>query len=315
MKSTTHFPSQVNVGVSTSKHACDKNSDVFCYICSKYIVTDHKLISERIKSLYKDCFNLDITNQDKKWVPHRICSCCYMMLSRWENSRDRTNLKFTIPTLWKDPLRKEDCYFCINNVTGFRKNKKNIVYADVPTVTKPIRITQSNDRDIEDEIASSISSLENFEISDDSEVESNIIDKMNKCDTDDDHVPYDQKKKVSKIFTQEELNDLVRDLGLAKDTSEHLTSVLKSKNLLSKGMNVRYYRNREKNFRMYFTKMEKPSLVYCRNINALMNELKPNVYKDEEWRLFIDSSKRSLKAVLLNNTNFLPLYQSHIQQN
>lgn len=125
-----------------------------------------------------------------------------MMLSRWKNSRDRTNLKFTIPTLWKDPLRKEDCYFCMNNVTGFnRKNKKNIVYADVPTVTKPIRITQSNDRDIEDEIASSISSLENLEISDDSEVESNIIDKMNKCDTDDDHVPYDQKKKVPKIFT------------------------------------------------------------------------------------------------------------------
>lgn len=52
----------------------------------------------------------------------------------------------------------------------------------------------------------------------------------------------------------------------------------------------------------------KPSLVYCHDINALMNKLKLNVYKDEEWRLFIDSSKRSLKAVLLNNTNALPLY-------
>ena len=34
-----------------------------------------------------------------------------------------------------------------------------------------------------------------------------------------------------------------------------------------------------------------------------MNELKPGVYKDGGWRLFIDSSKRSLKAVLLHNTN------------
>ena len=34
-----------------------------------------------------------------------------------------------------------------------------------------------------------------------------------------------------------------------------------------------------------------------------MNELKPNVYKNEEWRLFIDSSQRSLKAVLIHNTN------------
>ena len=34
-----------------------------------------------------------------------------------------------------------------------------------------------------------------------------------------------------------------------------------------------------------------------------MDELKPGIYyKDEEWRLYIDSSKRSLKAVLLHNT-------------
>lgn len=183
LKSIKHFPSQVNVGASTSKHSCDKNSNIFCYICSEYIVKDHKLISERIKSIYKDCFNLDISNQDKKWVPHRICSGCYMMLSRWENSIDSKNLKFTIPTLWEEPLREEDCYFCMNDLTGFnRKNKKSIVYLDVPTVTKPIESPSSNDRDIEDEIASSISSLENLEISDDSEVE-NIIDEMEKNET------------------------------------------------------------------------------------------------------------------------------------
>lgn len=34
-----------------------------------------------------------------------------------------------------------------------------------------------------------------------------------------------------------------------------------------------------------------------------MNDLKKNVYKAEEWRLFIDSSKRSLKAALLHNSN------------
>jgi hypothetical protein len=30
-------------------------------------------------------------------------------------------------------------------------------------------------------------------------------------------------------------------------------------------------------------------------------------YKPEEWRLFIDSSKSSLKALLLHNGNVLPL--------
>lgn len=34
-----------------------------------------------------------------------------------------------------------------------------------------------------------------------------------------------------------------------------------------------------------------------------MNELQPGCYNPSEWRLFIDSSKESLKAVLLHNTN------------
>ena len=34
-----------------------------------------------------------------------------------------------------------------------------------------------------------------------------------------------------------------------------------------------------------------------------MDELKPRIYKDEEWELFIESPKQSLKTILLNNTN------------
>ena len=44
-------------------------------------------------------------------------------------------------------------------------------------------------------------------------------------------------------------------------------------------------------------------MVYCSDVNGLTNELKPNVSKDEEWRIFIDFSQRSLKAVLIHNTN------------
>ena len=43
--------------------------------------------------------------------------------------------------------------------------------------------------------------------------------------------------------------------------------------------------------------------MYCIDVQSLMDELKPGVFKDEEWRLFIDSFKRSLKGVLLHNTN------------
>ena len=53
------------------------------------------------------------------------------------------------------------------------------------------------------------------------------------------------------------------------------------------------------------------SLVYYTNINGLKNELKPGVYKDGVWRLFIDSSKRSLKAVFLYNTHSTKLNENY----
>ena len=59
-------------------------------------------------------------------------------------------------------------------------------------------------------------------------------------------------------------------------------------------------------------KIENPSLVYCNDVQGLIDELKPGANKDEEWRLFIDSSKRNLKGVLLHNMNkFAPIPISH----
>lgn len=46
-------------------------------------------------------------------------------------------------------------------------------------------------------------------------------------------------------------------------------------------------------------------LAFCTDINGLMSTLNIS-YKPYEWRLFIDSSKTSLKAVLLYNGNTLP---------
>jgi hypothetical protein len=47
------------------------------------------------------------------------------------------------------------------------------------------------------------------------------------------------------------------------------------------------------------------SLCYCNNIYALFNALNYS-FVAEEWRLFIDGSTESLKAVLLHNANKLP---------
>jgi hypothetical protein len=49
----------------------------------------------------------------------------------------------------------------------------------------------------------------------------------------------------------------------------------------------------------------KGTLVACKNVDGLFKALNMSHCSDE-WRLFIDSSKVSLKAVLLHNGNVLP---------
>jgi hypothetical protein len=102
------------------------------------------------------------------------------------------------------------------------------------------------------------------------------------------------------FFTQNELNDLVRDLELPKDCTEILGSTIQSKNLLSPGTSFSWFQNREKEFVPYFA--HEGSLVYCSDISGLICRLGV-VYYASEWRLFIDSSKRSLKGILLHNGN------------
>ena len=101
-------------------------------------------------------------------------------------------------------------------------------------------------------------------------------------------------------FSQAELNDLTRDLELSKQSAELLGSRLQKKNLLTPGTSFAWYSNREKHFEPYFP--QDGELAYCSDINGLMSTFKVQ-HIAENWKLFFNSSKRSIKAVLLHNGN------------
>ena len=48
---------------------------------------------------------------------------------------------------------------------------------------------------------------------------------------------------------------------------------------------------------------EEKQLICCDNVPGLFGQLGISSYNPEEWRFFMDSSKRSLKCVLLHNGN------------
>ena len=103
------------------------------------------------------------------------------------------------------------------------------------------------------------------------------------------------------LFNQEKLCDLIRGLNLSKESSELLASGLNDRKLLQQGTENTFYRTRDNEFLRFFEEL--PGFVFCIDLPALVLKLGVNEYKPEEWRFFIDSSTRSLKCVLIHNSN------------
>jgi hypothetical protein len=173
------------------------------------------------------------------------------------------------------------------NVTGYnKKNKTEIKYPNLLSAIQPV--PQGPDLPVP-------SPPDN--LSDESESSSLL------SATEDMHLePHQYDRPIDKI-TQSELNDLIRELQLTKVKSELLGSRLREKNMLASGVKFSWYRNRKKEFRKYYA--QEDQLVFCTDFRNLLHQLGEKEYCPSTWRLFIDSSKRSLKAVLLHDSNVL----------
>ncbi|KAI6650024.1 hypothetical protein LOD99_6239 [Oopsacas minuta] len=213
--------------------------------------------------------------------------------------------------LWREPTNHiDDCQFCIVKTLGFnQKDKSKIQYPSIPPVISPVPHSDEFPIPIlktpepEPLITYCYQSLPDP----DPEIS---VDMESPDETRDvDFIP----SKPLQTFSQEKLNDLVRDLTLSKAASNILGSRLYQKNLFSSFTKISYYRDREQQFLPYFTQSE--YCVYCCEIEGLLKELGRTLYDSNDWRLFIDSSKRSFKVALLHNYNkfgSLPLAHSVI---
>ena len=165
------------------------------------------------------------------------------------------------------------------------------MYPDCPSALRPVTHTSENipiptppvsERENESSSAKSLASQSSASIS-----------------TVTDEEPHSSRvSDVPQLLNQKDLNDLVRDLALTKEKSELLASRLKQWNMLQKGVERIYFRSRHTRLQDYFSVRD--NVCYCDNIDGLFEAL-GSKHAPEEWRLFIDSSKAILKAVLLNN--------------
>lgn len=279
--------------MATARRKCVNTPDAFCYICGNFTVPSQRAnISDFVKRAYLAYFKVKLGDQDKPWAPHKVCKPCIENLRQWTKGK-REKLAFGIPMVWREPKNHiDDCYFCLINTSGYnKKNKHKISYPNLNSAIRPV--PHSDDVPVPH--------FTEFPSLDDEDHDQDVMSADSEHGTDVDFEECGPSSKEPECFNQAELNDLTRDLGLSKETSELLASRLNEKNLLQDGTKVSYYRSREKDFVQYFR--AENDFVYCHDVPGLLHALGVEHYDQSEWRLFIDSSKTSLKCVLLHNGN------------
>jgi hypothetical protein len=273
------------------RRCCLNSSDCFCYICGKYTPSDQrKNITRRVRVAYQHYFGCKIGDQDKRWAPHVCCTVCTSGLTQWLNGK-RVAMSFGVPMVWREPQNHvDDCNFCLTNVVDLtKKNKHKIVYPDCPSALKPV----PHNPDIPVPIPPPNTDMGSDESSENTHRETGDTDL---------YVP-PQPEKQPHLINQQELNDLVRDLELSKRKSELLGLRLQEWNLLAEGTTPSLFRARHAKLAGFYE--AENNVCFCTDVDGLMRELGYEHHPDE-WRLFIDSSKSSLKAVLLHNGNEKP---------
>ena len=209
-----------------------------------------------------------------------------------------------VTVVWREPSNHAtDCYFCmVPPVSGgiTKKKKWTIVYLNIPSALRPVP---------HGEEISIPEPLKEFTIDSDNEDEGESTSSSPELPVSTEpHISHGRSSAPQRhILTWDELNDLVHDLELSKRKAELLGSRLKQWNLLEKNVQISSLRSCHQQLVPSFRKEE--DLVFCYDVDGLINALRIK-HGPQEWRLFIDSSKLSLKGVLLHNGNNIHPFQS-----
>lgn len=291
---------------------CKGSLDSFCYVCGHFMGIKSKpgVASEEFKSLYSTYFDGLPYITDQWYVPKNSCRTCYTTLLDWKKSKGEIQMKFRIPMYWSMPSGgkhdQTNCYACRNHMPGENKKKmKHFVYKEVPSAQIPIPHTL-------DEATNKFTThkMVSPDVMSTLTVATGTATTTTGAETVDyslyDPGPSNWDKRPQQI-TEEEMDNIVADLALSKGRSEKLARILKRKNVLAPDARVTKYRKRQQDFQnLYFINGEK-TYAYCDNPSLLMLAMFTNhPYDAAEWRLFIDSSKNSLKVVLLHVRNKVP---------
>lgn len=297
---------------------CTEKIHWFCYICGKYTLKGkRRTISSSLEAAYRFYFALDIL-KDVQWVPSKCCLNCASNLLEFMK-RKRAHMPFGMPMIWHIHLEHSaaDCYVCINkkvfsynrtNRAAFRYQATSLVSLPVPhsdalPVPRYPSPEAANDEESEDFLGFETMSVPGIGIIFSHEFNSFTINLL-AGEYDPTFALSEESSRIT-LFNRSRLLAMVRKLQLSQRKAELLTSELKYMRLTTIDVTVHMFRNRQRVFMQYFTNNAENTYVFCHDVNGLMRQMGME-HNAADWRIFIDSSKSSLKAVLLHVENSLP---------
>ena len=228
--------------MSIKRRQCWNNPDAFCYICGDYMRAKCRFnVRDFTKRAYEAYFGMKLRDQDKPWAPHKVCKHCTETLRFWTQGKVNS-MRFGVHMVWHEPKNHhDDCYFCIVNMSGWnQRKKKDWYYPDIESARRPIPHCAEVPVPAFTSLPALTAADEMLEAMDDTDRgDSSISSSSSMGGVESSH------SSKPKPFSQGQLNDLIRDLGLSKKSSEILASRLDEHAILGSETKITFYRNRD----------------------------------------------------------------------
>ncbi len=263
----------------------------FCYCCGHYCPDKSYPLTEAFKTAYHRYFKLQVGDQDKNWAPSQVCPTCFHNLISWDRTRgQKSSLLVTVPVQWREPLNHtDDCFFCKTVVKFVPKNRR--IYGFCQSASKPEYRPKGSLAPVHPNL--------NDLLADDGGIDlDGIACASSQKPHHSDYLSSDDASKQFIPFTKDAFDSAVQALGLKKSGAELFGSILRQHNALAPGATTTHQRQRHEPFLNFVSTSE--GFTFCNDIPALFQAF-DFLYDPEQWYLFIDSGKSSLKLALLHN--------------
>lgn len=268
------------------------NFNFVCYVCGKFVpMPSRRKISEETAIIYEQYFNFGVV-RNVNYAPSIACTTCINSLQAWSKGK-RESMPFGVPMLWTETEIHDDsnCYLCVNNLIRMnRKTAQTHTYVSVPSAQIPLPHSDQipvpkRPSPTEQYVPPTFDTFP--EASHSLYQPSNVTPPCR-------HIE----------ITQNRLDLMARQLKLSQARQILLTQHLKAVNILAPGVRIYDARGRQREFMKFFDRNETNTFAYCNDIPGLVLAMYSDYqYDPNDFRLFIDSSKYSLKAVLLYKDN------------